>query len=315
MDTAKYFSGHRIGVAMIASITSDRTSGTLKHDWRALARFYEDPRSAEQLQEHYLLERRLADRLRYAPAEERLALYGPVYDELFSNLPHHPQFTRRRDDLAYARKQIAVLKRVVPRDADFLEIGAGDCRVSIELALDWCRRTTAVDVSDKVMAPGPYPSTFKFVRTTGMSFDIKSSSIDFAYSNQLMEHLHPDDAVRQLGEIRRVLRPGGLYFCITPSRLTGPHDVSRYFDRVARGFHLVEYDYSSVARTLKAAGFSGLRACITRGGHFAGALPVAAAIAYERAFATLPRIAQSRLTRQRVVRAMLGVAVLARKPR
>lgn len=285
----------------------------LRPDWRTLARFYQDGRSADEITEHYRLERVLSDRLRHAGAAERMALYGPVYGELFARLPHHPQFTRRRDDQTYADKQIGVLKRLVPRGVDFLEIGAGDCRVSIALAGDWCRSATAVDVTDKMIAPGPYPPGFAFVRTPGLTFDIADGAVDFAYSNQLMEHLHPDDALAQLAEIRRVLRPGGRYFLITPSRLTGPHDVSRYFDRVARGFHLVEYDYAALGRILADAGFAEARACVTRGGRYAGTQPLGAAVAWERAFAALPGTLRRRLARSRAVRALLGVAVVARK--
>ncbi len=42
-----------------------------------------------------------------------------------------------------------------------------------------------------------------------MPFD--SDSIDLVISNQLMEHLHPDDAYDQLREVYRVLRDGGRY--------------------------------------------------------------------------------------------------------
>ena len=46
-----------------------------------------DERSPERLRVHYELERRLADRLRNGTREERAALYGEVYEELFRSLP------------------------------------------------------------------------------------------------------------------------------------------------------------------------------------------------------------------------------------
>jgi hypothetical protein len=30
-------------------------------------------------------------------------------------------------------------------------------------------------------------------------------------------------------EINRILKPGGQYLCATPSRVTGPHDISVFF--------------------------------------------------------------------------------------
>ncbi|WP_352854421.1 class I SAM-dependent methyltransferase [Mesorhizobium sp. M0902] len=51
------------------------------------------------------------------------------------------------------------------------------------------------------------------------------NSLDFVFSGRLMEHLHPDDAVRQLSQLYRVLVPGGAYYCITTHAVTGPHDI------------------------------------------------------------------------------------------
>jgi predicted SAM-dependent methyltransferase len=56
-----------------------------------------------------------------------------------------------------------------------------------------------------------------------------------------MEHLHPDDAFEQLKQIYTALTPGGLYICTTPNRLTGPHDVSKYFDETAAGFRALNH--------------------------------------------------------------------------
>jgi SAM-dependent methyltransferase len=79
------------------------------------------------------------------------------------------------------------------------------------------------------------------------------------YSNQLMEHLHPEDAYEQLCNIYNVLTPGGMYLCVTPNRLFGPHDISKYFDDVATGFHLKEYTVTELEAIFKKAGFSKIR--------------------------------------------------------
>ena len=71
-----------------------------------------------------------------------------------------------------------------------------------------------------------------------------------------MEHLHPDDAVDQLKNIYNALVNGGKYICITPNRLTGPHDISKYFDNVATGFHLKEYTVTELSGLFREVGFS-----------------------------------------------------------
>ena len=71
-----------------------------------------------------------------------------------------------------------------------------------------------------------------------------------------MEHLHPDDAIVQLTNIKNALTNGGKYICITPNRINGPHDISRYFDKEASGFHLKEYTFTDLNKIFKNIGFS-----------------------------------------------------------
>jgi ubiquinone/menaquinone biosynthesis C-methylase UbiE len=114
----------------------------------------------------------------------------------------------------------------------------------------------AFDVSKTISEQQEIPKTFQLILSDGIHINLPTASIDFAFSNQLMEHLHPDDAFEQLQEIYRVLRPGGEYLCITPHRFMGPDDVSQYFDEVATGFHLKEYTNSELYSLFKRVGFS-----------------------------------------------------------
>ena len=59
-----------------------------------------DSRSPDRIRAHYEIERELSDRLREAPAERRLALYGEVYDELFERVPDHPMLSLAADGTA-----------------------------------------------------------------------------------------------------------------------------------------------------------------------------------------------------------------------
>ena len=82
---------------------------------------------------------------------------------------------------------------------------------------------------------------------------------NIAYSDQLLEHLHPEDAFDQLQNIYKALCPGCIYICITPNRLNGPHDISKYFDNVATGFHLKEYTFTELYGLLREVGFSSIK--------------------------------------------------------
>jgi hypothetical protein len=106
------------------------------------------------------------------------------------------------------------------------------------------------------------PQNFQLVFSNGCSIPVLEESVNVAYSYQLMEHLHPDDAFEQLQNIYKVLTTGGVYICDTPNRLSGPHDISRHFDTVAQGFHLKEYTITELSDLLKKVGFSKIRVYI-----------------------------------------------------
>jgi SAM-dependent methyltransferase len=113
----------------------------------------------------------------------------------------------------------------------------------------------ALDVSEVISGGEAMPSNVELVLSDGTSIPLARESVDVAYSYQLMEHLHPEDAREQLSNIISVLKPGGRYVCVTPSRLGGPHDVSRFFDDVPTGFHLREYTYSEMHMLFTESGF------------------------------------------------------------
>lgn len=52
-------------------------------------------RTEEQLRNHYLVEKSIAERLKRANREERKRIYREMYDELFRKVPDHPRLTRR----------------------------------------------------------------------------------------------------------------------------------------------------------------------------------------------------------------------------
>jgi hypothetical protein len=127
-----------------------------------------------------------------------------------------------------------------------------------------------------------------------------------------MEHLHPDDAVEQVRSIHDALSPGGIYICITPNRWSGPHDISRYFDDEATGFHLREYTVAELTAMFREAGFARVQVLVGSGGVH---VPMAARLvtALERGLQRLPRNVGRRLARQLPLRVILGAKVLAQK--
>lgn len=267
-------------------------------------------RTAAQIREHYEIEKALAARLAAAPKGERAALYKDLYDELFRRVPHHPQLVLRESlaaRRASAERQARFLASLAPPDPVFIEIGAGDCLLSLAFA-GRAAHVYAVDVSNEITGRVTPPANFTLALSDGCSIPVPAASADLAFSNQLMEHLHPDDALEQLRNIYAALKPGGAYFCITPNRMSGPHDVSQHFDREASGFHLREYRIGELVALCRAAGFTGFRAYVGKDGRYLR-VPVALVGLAERLAGLLP----ARAGKLAPLRLLLGIRLLAIK--
>ncbi len=229
-----------------------------------------EPRKWEQLIHHYEIEKRLAGRLLHSTKEERTHLYPILYNELFIKVPDHPQLRRKysiEESKGMVSLRMRFLERFLNKNITFLEIGAGDCALSLEVA-KLVEKVFAVDVSEEITKGLDYPINFKFILSNGFSLNIPENSIDVVYCNQVLEHFHPDDVVEQLQIIYNVLVPGGVFISITPNRLNGPHDISIYFDRVSTGFHLKEYTTTELHYLLKSVGFSKVKAFVAVRGFY-----------------------------------------------
>ncbi|MGD0106346.1 MAG: class I SAM-dependent methyltransferase [Rhodopila sp.] len=271
-----------------------------------------ETRSPDRLRAHFEVERELAARLRTSRPDERGALYGDLYGELFARLPDHPQHkldpAKRHKNTA---SQVAFLKPYLSPTAVFVEIGCGDAAVTRSVAT-FVNKAVGIDVTSVLIDHTTAPANFQFVHTKGVEFSLPTDYADIVYSNQLMEHLHPEDAKQQLQEIYRILKPDGLYICSTPSRLTGPHDISVYFGYEPTGFHMHEYDHGSLAVMFREVGFRSARAHFSIKGRCLD-LPVVPVIWIERFLLALPQAIRTRLAHVGPIRNLAGVTLVGRK--
>jgi SAM-dependent methyltransferase len=83
-----------------------------------------------------------------------------------------------------------------------------------------------------------------------------AASYDVVISDQVLEHLHPDDIGSHLRGVYQILTPDGRYIFCTPHCFSGPHDVSRVFKCDSPvGMHLKEYTHREFMAALQKAGF------------------------------------------------------------
>jgi SAM-dependent methyltransferase len=272
----------------------------------------DEHRSLDRLRVHYELEKTFAAQLRAAPRERRLHMLTAMYEELFRQIPDHPRLTRKQAPEALrgaVMKQMRLLRRFLRPGITYLEIGPGECAFAFEVAKS-VRQVYAVDVDAVLSSNAHPPENFRLFISDGVSIPVPAASVQLAYSNQLMEHLHPEDAHEQLRNIFAALAPGGAYVCVTPNRLNGPHDISRYFSEEAEGFHLKEYTVTELERLLLATGFRRV-AAYARIKDRCVRIPVGLIRGLEALLERLPVRQRFALADSPVVRPLLSAALVA----
>ena len=271
-------------------------------------------RTMEQLREHYEIEKELASRLHNASRQERQYMYSSLYNELYQRVPHHPGLTRKvspEQTRAAVSAQMPFFKHFLNKESTFLEIGAGDCALSLEVA-KFVRQVYAVDVSNQIISDVIPPDNFKFILSDGCSIPVPECRVNVAYSNQLIEHLHPGDVIAHLQSIYNVLIPGCVYICVTPNKLNGPHDISMYFDPIATGFHLKEYTISELSSLFRDAGFSKFKALVGGNGIYINTA-IFPLVFCEKLLCMLPRRLRKPIAVSQPFRSWLGIRLMAIK--
>lgn len=271
----------------------------------------------EQRYQHYRVEKSLASRLRGASRAERRKMYGQVYDELYGIVRYHPLVKRkamRFDEACKSRgirTQVRFINRFLNTKCVFMEIGAGSGQVAVQIA-GHVQRVIALDVSREISCRDDLPANMEVIIFDGVEVPIEIADVDVAYSHQTIEHIHPDDAEIQIRTVLRTLRRNGVYVCVAPNRLTGPHDISRGFDKVSTGFHLKEYTTTELRAMCLSAGFSKTRSYIGASGLYIWT-PLFVLRTIERLIEWLPAFLRDIVVKWKVLRTLLEIRMCAWK--
>ena len=165
--------------------------------------------------------------MRSSTREERKTLYKTLYNELFQQVPDHPRLTAPADPArldAINRNKLKFLHDFIRPEFTVVEFAPGDCSFARVLARE-VRRVVAVDISDQRPEPDPVPANLELVIYNGYG-GLPESCADLVFSDQLVEHLHPEDVVLHLVALH-LLKPGGVYlFKNTTHKFS---ESSRYF--------------------------------------------------------------------------------------
>ena len=134
-------------------------------------------------------------------------------------------------------------------DREVLDFGCGTGYGSSELA-QTAKRVVGVDISSEAIAhskkayDGPNISFFQIAPVETEDLPFEADSFDVVVSNQVIEHF--SDPRHYLLEARRVLRPGGTLFVVTPDRDTRLFPLQKPWNR----FHYHEYRPDDLGRAI-----------------------------------------------------------------
>ena len=216
-------------------------------------------RSYDQIKNHYLLEKSIAEKIKSSTREERTKILSTMYDEIFSKVPDHPRLTKRQSDKVSARsikKKLILVSKYLNSSVQFAEFGPGDCRFAFEIA-NRVKVAYGVDISDQRNPDDSVPENFKLIIYDGFHLEeIEPNSINIIFSDQLIEHIHEDDTKLHLELVHSILKKGGKYIFRTPHNFTGPHDISMFFSYEPEGFHLKEWTYTEMNQILMDIGYA-----------------------------------------------------------
>lgn len=191
--------------------------------------------------------------------EKRRALYADAYGILYRDFFHEESGQKEFG----AKSHYTEMMRRWATGRTIVDIGCGLGEATIAFAR-FAQKAIGLEVDQDVVdrcnkrfhEAGHSNASAKVFNGTILPF--ADSSIDLIYSNNVFEHLHPDDALTQTRDVYRVLKPGGRVVIITPSWETRPHDISKFFlppGSEAQGLHLKEYTLAEIGSILTGIGF------------------------------------------------------------
>lgn len=111
------------------------------------------------------------------------------------------------------RRFVTILEEFVRPEHEVLDLGAGAGQLSRYALRGRVKRIVGADLDDRVLQN---PLLDQGVKADLLHLPFPDASFDLAFSIYVLEHIaDPAGFVR---EVARVLRPGGVFLCLTPNR-------------------------------------------------------------------------------------------------
>ncbi len=208
---------------------------------------------------HWELEKKLAERILNSPKERHIETAKKCYDELYEKIFWLNKFSGKDDKTPSEIKYKIFIKLTGLSKKRILEIGSGKGElISFLSSYGHICKGTEITNERRIDNEVLENKNIQWDMTDGINlgrFELKNY-YDIVISNQVIEHLHPDDLVEHFKGVNEILASDGLYIFTTPHRFLGPFDISRVFNKQRTyGMHLKEYCYRELKDMMILSGF------------------------------------------------------------
>ena len=146
-----------------------------------------------------------------------------MYDELFSKVPDHPRLTRHQDatlSVFAINEKRQLVNKYIDKSKVFVEWGPGDCKFAIDLCKD-VNFVFGIDVANQIAKDKEIPDNFKLIVFDVYHLDIENDFADVVFSDQLIEHIPPDDAPYTSMQLRAFSNQEGFIFVEVHTAMQG----------------------------------------------------------------------------------------------
>lgn len=220
-----------------------------------------EPVPEEDILRQWDLERSLRQELLQSSIANRAEVFEDAYTRFYSatrNLLHLVEASLTLPNEELYREWLDVLG---PPPLHIYEVGSGKGRmVSYLASLGYSCRATEI-TSERGKSQVSAEAGISWNTSDGVHLDEYEAkdSYDVVASDQVVEHIHPDDTGVHFRGALTILKPGGRYIFRTPYALFGPWDITRVMGgEEPAGLHLREFCYRDIVPLLKSAGFTNI---------------------------------------------------------
>jgi ubiquinone/menaquinone biosynthesis C-methylase UbiE len=127
-------------------------------------------------------------------------------------------------------------------DKEVLDVGCGEGAQDLFMA-DVAKHIHGIDYDEGVILENKnkfsQAKNITFYHMSGDQMTFDDSSFDVVISSQSIEHI--DDDKRFVREVHRVLKPGGIFICTTPNKLSLIPEGEEEYDAPYYPYHFREY--------------------------------------------------------------------------